>query len=202
MFEKNVQDAARVGAATPCGNGTACEKMGREKTRRVKRGRGARLAALLAILSLILAPGLGLADGDESGSYDSGSYQSSSYPNSSYESAPEQAGSEKGDMAKEAGVGFGSALVSLVYGPTKILYATGGVLVGGLAFAFSGGDSEVAQVILTPSVRGDYVVTPAQLRGQEEIEFFGRKPEYRPETQHASIPAEADVAAAAPADGW
>jgi hypothetical protein len=197
MFEKNVQDAARVGAATPCGNGAVCEKMGR-----VKRGRGARLAALLAMLSLILAPGLGLADGDESSSYDNGSYQSSSYPNSSYESAPEQAGSEKGDMAKVAGVGFGSALVSLVYGPTKILYATGGVLVGGLAFAFSGGDSEVAQVILTPSVRGDYVVTPAQLRGQEEIEFFGRKPEYRPETQHASIPAEADVAAAAPADGW
>jgi hypothetical protein len=202
MFEKNVEDAARVGAATPCGKGAVCEKMGR-----VKRGRGARLAALLAMLSLILAPGLGLADGDESSSYDSGSYQSSSYPSSSYpsssyESAPEQAGSEKGDMAKEAGVGFGSALVSLVYGPTKILYATGGVLVGGLAFAFSGGDSEVAQVILTPSVRGDYVVTPAQLRGQEEIEFFGRKPEYRPETQHASIPAEADVAAAAPADGW
>jgi hypothetical protein len=197
MFEKNVQDASRVGAATPCGNGTVCEKTGREKMGRVKRGRGARLAALLAILSLILAPGLGLADSD-----DSGSYQSSSYPNSSYESAPEQAGSEKGDMAKEAGVGFGSALVSLVYGPTKILYATGGVLVGGLAFLFSGGDSEVAQVILTPSVRGDYVVTPAQLRGQEEIEFFGRKPEYRPETQHASIPAEADVAAAAPADGW
>jgi hypothetical protein len=132
----------------------------------------ARLAALLAAAGLVLAPGLGLAE------------------------------SSSGETAREGGVGAGSALVSLVYGPTKILYATGGLIVGGLAFAFSGGDAEVAQVVLTPSVRGDYVVTPKHLRGEKEIEFFGRKPDYRPEVQEASVAGEADVASAAPADGW
>ena len=129
-------------------------------------------AALLAVGALMLAPAPALAGG-------------------------------RGEMAKEGGVGAGSALVSLVYGPTKILYATGGIVVGGLAFAFSGGDGEVAQVVLTPAVRGDYVVTPSQLRGEKEIEFFGRKPEYRPDDGYqAAASAEADVASAAPADGW
>jgi len=133
----------------------------------------ARLVVLVAVIGFVLAPGIALAE------------------------------SESGEMAKEGGVGAGSALASLVYGPAKLLYATGGLVVGGLAFAFSGGDAEVAQVVLTPSVRGDYVITPSQLRGEKEVEFFGRSPEYRPEAEPVAVtPAEADVASAPPADGW
>ena len=108
--------------------------------------------------------------------------------------SPSSAGGEAADMSKEAGLGAGSAIASLLYAPVKLVYATGGLVVGGLAWAFSGGDSEVASVVLTPSVRGDYVVTPEQLRGKDDIEFFGRKPQYRP-TGDADAYASAD-------DGW
>ena len=57
----------------------------------------------------------------------------------------------------------------------------GGLVVGGLAWAFSGGDNEVAKVVLTPSVLGDYVVTPRHLKREEPLEFFGRDPDYMPE---------------------
>ena len=83
-------------------------------------------------------------------------------------------------MAKNGGIGAGSAFASLVYAPIKVLYATGGLLVGGLAFAFSGGDVEVARTVLTPSVLGDYVITQEHVRGERPIEFFGRAVEPEP----------------------
>jgi hypothetical protein len=83
-----------------------------------------------------------------------------------------------GEISKQAGLGFASAITSLVYAPLKIVYAAGGLIVGGLAWTFSGGDNEVAKVVLTPSILGDYVVTPKQLVGDEPVEFFGRDPDY------------------------
>ena len=44
-----------------------------------------------------------------------------------------------GEMSKQAGLGFGSAVASLIYAPVKLCYALGGLVVGGLAWAFSGG---------------------------------------------------------------
>ncbi|MCP5041496.1 MAG: hypothetical protein GY944_10765 [bacterium] len=105
------------------------------------------------------------------------------------------------DMAQEAGIGVGTAVASLVYAPIKLVYAFGGLVVGGLAWAFSGGDSEVASVVLTPSLRGDYVVTRQQLLGRQEIEFFGRKPEYRDGDVWDVEPVAEDIAAA-PAQRW
>ena len=95
-----------------------------------------------------------------------------------------------GGMSKNAGIGVGSAFASLVYVPVKLCYAVGGLVVGGLAWAFSGGDSNVAMVVLTPSVLGEYVVTPSHLTGETPLEFFGRDPEY--------ATGEIDVAAAPP----
>ncbi len=93
------------------------------------------------------------------------------------------------NMATEGGLGVGSVVTSLVYGPVKLIYAIGGCIVGGLAWVFSGGDSDVAKVVLTPSVRGDYVITPNQLRGRERIHFLGRDPEYRrEEAEVAQVP--------------
>jgi hypothetical protein len=94
-------------------------------------------------------------------------------------------------METEAGLGIASVLCSLLYGPVKVLYATGGMLVGGLAWGLSGGDSEVLHAVITPSVRGDYVITPTLLRGERPIQFFGQDPEYHPEDV-AGAPAEAD----------
>jgi hypothetical protein len=101
---------------------------------------------------------------------------------------------EGAGTAKEGGLGTAAALTSLIYGPVKIIYATGGVVIAGMAWMFSGGDSEVASTVLTRAVRGTYVVTPATLTGQEEIEFVGRSPEYRESGGRNQV-------AAAP-DGW
>jgi hypothetical protein len=104
--------------------------------------------------------------------------------------APAAQAGTAGDMSKQAGLGLGAAISSIVYAPVKIAYAAGGLVVGGLAWLFSGGDNEVAKVVLTPSILGDYVLTPDQLVGDKPIEFFGRDPEY----------ANADVASGPPTD--
>jgi hypothetical protein len=78
--------------------------------------------------------------------------------------------------AAEAGVGIAAGLCSLVYAPVKIVYALGGGMVGGLAWLLSGGDSAVSEPIFTASMRGNYVVTPANLKGTEDLEFIGRRP--------------------------
>lgn len=100
-----------------------------------------------------------------------------------------------GEKAKVAGLGAGSAIVSLVYAPVKLVYATCGLFVGGLAYAFSGGDTTVANTVLTPSVLGDYVVSPQQLAGNESFEFFGRDPGYQPRSANVAI-------APTPDPGW
>lgn len=111
------------------------------------------------------------------------------------------AGEDGSSMAKDAGIGVGTAVASLIYAPIKLAYAFGGLIVGGLAWAFSGGDSNVASVVLTPSLRGDYVVTRSQLMGRQEIEFFGRRPEYRSDDDWDEMPVAGDVSAA-PASRW
>jgi hypothetical protein len=66
---------------------------------------------------------------------------------------------------------------TLVYGPVKVLYATGGAIVSGFAWVFSAGDTDVAKPIWDASMRGDYMIVPDQLRGREQLEFIGRSPE-------------------------
>jgi hypothetical protein len=74
----------------------------------------------------------------------------------------------------EYGIGTACVFVNLIYGPTKFLYATGGALVSGFAWIFSAGDNDVARPIWDASMRGDYMVVPAQLRGQKRLDFIGR----------------------------
>ena len=83
------------------------------------------------------------------------------------------------ELAQEGGTGALAALTTLVYGPLKILYATGGLIFGGLAYGFSGGNKDVLNAVLTPTVRGDYVVTPRALRGDDNLHFLGQDPQYR-----------------------
>jgi len=105
------------------------------------------------------------------------------------------------EMAKNAGVGLGSAVASLLYVPAKTLYAFGGLAVGGLAYAFSGGDADVARVVLEPSVLGDYVITTDHLSGERPVQFFGRK-ESRVERYDEERYASEDRDVAAAPDGW
>jgi hypothetical protein len=96
------------------------------------------------------------------------------------------------EVSRESGLGAASALSSLVYGPLKLLYAAGGLIVGGFAWAFTAGDSQVAETVFTRSLRGDYVITPKILLGEQRLEFIGR------DIGEAEAPPAA-VASAAPA---
>jgi len=107
--------------------------------------------------------------------------------------APATSFAGDGEVAKEAGIGAGSVLSTLIYGPVKLGYAIGGLTIGGLAWMFSGGDNQVARAIVIPSVAGDYVITPRALRGEDTIEFIGRDPEDRDNNDTSDV-------AAAPSD--
>ena len=106
-----------------------------------------------------------------------------------------------GATATEGGLGAAAALATLVYGPLKLAYSLGGAAIAGCAWALSGGDSEVADTVLTRAVRGTYVITPEELRGEKEIEFVGRAPQYRPGRATAQVAA-GPAADSSPPDGW
>lgn len=79
-------------------------------------------------------------------------------------------------LGEEAGYGVGSVLANLVYIPAKVTYAGLGLLTGGLGFVLSAGRADVANNIIYPSIRGNYVVTPSHLKGTEPIYFVGAPP--------------------------
>jgi len=86
-------------------------------------------------------------------------------------------------VTEELGYGFGAALASVFYIPAKITYAGLGLLTGGLGFVLTGGRADVANDIIYPAVRGNYVVTPNNLKGTEPLYFVGAPPEVaQPET--------------------
>jgi hypothetical protein len=79
-------------------------------------------------------------------------------------------------LGEEVGYGVGSALANIVYIPAKVTYAGLGLLTGGLGYLLSGGQADVANNIIYPSIRGNYVVTPSHLKGKEPIYFVGAPP--------------------------
>lgn len=84
------------------------------------------------------------------------------------------AGDKAAETGREGGLGAAAAVSSLVYGPVKLIYATGGLVVGAFAWAFTAGDTQVAEKVFTRSLRGTYVITPGILMGEEELVFIGR----------------------------
>jgi hypothetical protein len=91
------------------------------------------------------------------------------------------------ELANDAGMGALAGFSTLIYAPVKLVYATAGILFGGIAWGLSGGDSDVMMAVMSPAVRGDYVITPAQIRMEEPIEFFGRDPAYRDSEDNAQV---------------
>jgi len=77
---------------------------------------------------------------------------------------------------EELGYGFGSVLANVFYMPAKITYAGLGLLTGGIGYVLTAGRADVANDIIYPSVRGNYVVTPSHLKGSEPLYFVGAPP--------------------------
>jgi len=76
----------------------------------------------------------------------------------------------------EAGLGIGSGLLTLVYFPVKVVYAVLGGVVGGFTYVLTGGDLDTAKTVWDPSFHGTYVITPAHLKGDEAVRFYGVSP--------------------------
>ena len=92
--------------------------------------------------------------------------------------APGVASAQDGETSQstEAGLGIGSGLLTLVYLPVKVVYAALGGIVGGFTYVLTGGDVDTAKSVWEPSFYGTYVITPANLKGEEPVRFFGVSP--------------------------
>jgi len=85
--------------------------------------------------------------------------------------ASEEATTDAG--ASDAGMEAAAALSTIVYFPVKLAFALGGGLVGGLTYAFTGGDEEAANRVWQSSMEGNYIITPENLTGEKPIHFVG-----------------------------
>lgn len=74
-------------------------------------------------------------------------------------------------------VGMGAALfgANLLYVPAKLAYAGVGAVTGTIALVLAH-DTEVANSIWVPTMRGDYIVTEKHLRGETALQFLGSAP--------------------------
>jgi hypothetical protein len=81
--------------------------------------------------------------------------------------------STEGGNATSAGMGAAAGLLTIPYVVCKSAFALGGGIVGGLAYVFSGGNSDAAKSIWTTSMYGTYFITPDHLRGDKPIRFLG-----------------------------
>jgi hypothetical protein len=85
------------------------------------------------------------------------------------------------DSSEGTGIQVASWLLTVPYCAGKSAFAIAGSVVGGLGYAFSGGNSETAQSIWTKTVYGTYILRPAHLRGEEPIQFLGKAEESQSE---------------------
>ena len=86
---------------------------------------------------------------------------------------PPSTGNTEGGTASSAGMQAASAVSTILYFPFKAAFAIGGGIVGGLAYAFSGGNEQAAKSIWDTSLRGTYIITPEHLQGDRPIRFLG-----------------------------
>ena len=73
-----------------------------------------------------------------------------------------------------AGLQASSWILTIPYGAVKAAYAIGGGIVGGFAWALSGGNMEVGKSVWIPSMTGDYIVQPQHLTREKTLHFVGR----------------------------
>ncbi len=81
--------------------------------------------------------------------------------------------SARADFLSDAGVGVATVGANVIYMPAKLTYAALGGITGSFAYVLTGANYQVAERIWTPSLGGNYVLTPNHIRGQETIYFSG-----------------------------
>jgi hypothetical protein len=81
--------------------------------------------------------------------------------------------SGKDFTVSDTGMDVASGLATVVYFPAKAVFALGGGLVGGLTYAFTGGNEEATNKVWDASMKGDYRVTPENLTGEKPLRFVG-----------------------------
>ena len=79
----------------------------------------------------------------------------------------------EGGTASSAGMQVAAGLSTLVYLPLKLAFAIGGGIVGGLTYAFTGGNEQAAKSVWNTSLYGTYIITPDHLQGNRPIRFLG-----------------------------
>ena len=75
--------------------------------------------------------------------------------------------------ASGAGLQAASWLATVPYGAAKVVYAVSGGVVGSLAWVMTGGNTEVAKAIWSPTMTGHYIVQPQNLTGDRPLHFVG-----------------------------
>lgn len=98
-------------------------------------------------------------------------------------SSPAAAQDEKAGAASTFFFGMSAGLLTLVYTPLKVVYATTSLPVSGLAYLWSVGNSEMAGRVMRSGTQGTYVLTPEHLTGEATIEFVGPAEEGPPEDE-------------------
>ena len=91
----------------------------------------------------------------------------------SQEGAGSSSASTEGGNVSSAGMQAAAGVSTLLYLPLKLAFAIGGGIVGGLAYAFSGGNGQAAKSIWDTSLYGTYIITPDHLQGNRPIRFLG-----------------------------
>ena len=87
--------------------------------------------------------------------------------------APPSSSGTEGGNASSAGMQVAAGLSNFLYFPAKLVLAIGGGIVGGLTYAFSGGNEQAAKSVWTTSLYGTYILTPDHLQGNRPIRFLG-----------------------------
>ena len=83
------------------------------------------------------------------------------------------AGAEDSGTPSGAGLQAASWLASVPYGAAKVLYAVSGGVVGSLAWVMTGGNTDIAKAIWSPTMTGHYIVQPQNLTGDQPLRFVG-----------------------------
>lgn len=97
------------------------------------------------------------------------------FPLLAQDTAPSSTPTADASTGTPSGVGMqaASAVATILYFPFKAAFAIGGGIVGGLAYAFSGGSEQTAKNIWVPSLYGTYIITPEHLKGDKPVRFLG-----------------------------
>jgi hypothetical protein len=90
-----------------------------------------------------------------------------------------KAAETSGTSPAGAGLQAASWLATIPYGAVKVAFALTGGIVGGLTWAVTGGNTEIAKTVWTTSMYGDYIVRPEHLTGEKKIRFLGESSEKR-----------------------